>query len=110
MTQAQFLKKYKRVCEAGFKQLRKMYVPYDTGNLANDALRYVWEGTTFHMYVNEDIAPYMVFTNEPWLSEYWHGKKNPNEGWWGVACEWFFQYVSLHLKGKLTKRGEQENV
>lgn len=61
----------------------RMGAPYDTGNLRYNAiqvesLRYgVWR-----VFVNQDVAPYMPFTNEPWTSPKWNGAKNPNEGWW----------------------------
>ena len=34
-----------------------------------------------------DVAPYAVYTNEPWISDRWHGKKNPNEGWLDRSIE-----------------------
>lgn len=57
--------------------------PIDTGNLRYDGIRYEFvDATTFRIYVDEKIAPYMPYTNEPWISPKWNGKQNPNEGWW----------------------------
>ena len=57
--------------------------PYDTGNLRRDGIRYEFVDTnTFKIFVDEEKAPYMVFTNEKWISPKWNGKQNPNEKWW----------------------------
>lgn len=85
-----------------------MYVPNpktrpkaSTGNLAFNALQYSIVGDTVDVYIDEDIAPYCVFTDEPWVSPYWHGKKNPNEGWWGRFCAEFSRRLAQKLRGKL---------
>lgn len=59
---------------------RPFGIPYDTGNLC-------WNGVTMErrspltyvIYVDEDFAPYMPYTNEPWISR---KGRNPNQGWW----------------------------
>lgn len=96
--------------------VRDNIAPRDTGNLALNATKahtipsgedeVVWE-----IYVDEGggpgtpgadgIAPYMVYTNEPWISPKWHGKKNPNEGWWQEACEYIILYVTEVFDGEL---------
>lgn len=59
------------------------FAPKDTGNLAYNAIKFRWfNNNEFHIWVDEGIAPYMVYTNEPWISPKWKGKKNPNEKWW----------------------------
>lgn len=83
------------------KQLRKELVPYDTGNMALNALRYEITDDMIDIHVNEDIAPYMPYTNEPWISDKWHGKKNPNEGWWQRFAEEFAKRLATKLKGDL---------
>lgn len=61
----------------------KDHAPYDTGNLSRNAIKYEQVGyKKWKITVNQDIAPYMPYTNEKWLSPKWHGKQNPNEGWW----------------------------
>lgn len=57
--------------------------PIDTGNLRYNSIKYEFvDNKTFKIYVDEEIAPYMPYTNEPWISPKWNGKQNPNEGWW----------------------------
>lgn len=71
------------------ESMRANFVPnpatrYKTssGNMAFNALRYEIEGDELVIYIDEDIAPYVYYTNEPWLSPRWKGKANPNQGWW----------------------------
>lgn len=77
--------------------------PIDTGNLRFNALRIkqtfpdVWE-----IYVDSDkdtgIAPYMVYTNEPWTSPKWGGKQNPNEGWWDKVAKEVYNELKKLLR------------
>ena len=53
------------------------FCPVDSGNLANNAVKLVYGDGYFRIYVEEGIAPYMPYTNEPWISPKWHGRKNP---------------------------------
>lgn len=89
--------------------------PKDTGNLAYNAIKYKWENENeFVIYVDvgkipireykkeiKGIAPYMPYTNEPWISPRWNGNKNPNEGWWNDAIEFIIQYMAKRLGGEL---------
>lgn len=62
--------------------------PYRTGNLRHNAIKFrLISSNKVVIEVNETIAPYMVYTNEPWISPRWNGKTNPNEGWWNRAVE-----------------------
>lgn len=62
--------------------------PIRTGNLRfNSIKRKTFSENDVHIYVNQKIAPYMVYTNEPWISPRWHGKKNPNEGWFDATAQ-----------------------
>ena len=100
----ELIQKYKQACEKIFLEIREMRVPKKTGNMANNALQYRWEGEnglTFHMFMDEDIAPYTVYTNETWLAARWHGKQNPNENWWNFANEYFMRRLAEELKGEL---------
>lgn len=45
------------------------------------------------------IAPYVPYTNEPWISPKWNGKKNPNEGWWDRFVAEFTKRLANKLKG-----------
>lgn len=69
--------------------------------MASNALKYEIFNGVFHIYMDFDEAPYTPYTNEPWLSEKWHGKQNPNEGWWNEWCETFMQRLAVKLKGDL---------
>lgn len=92
---------FKAACELAVEEFRRL-APYDTGNLARNAIRI--EFTTpdeCHIYVDEVIAPYMPFTNEPWISPRWRGKQNPNEGWWQAACELITGIMQELLGGEL---------
>lgn len=59
--------------------------PIDTGNLRYNSTvtqQYTAFGHNVGIiYIEDEIAPYVYYTNEPWISPKWHGKKNPNEGW-----------------------------
>lgn len=61
-----------------------------TGNMAYNATRLkIYKPTTSgdkiihkaEIFIDEKIAPYVPYTNEPWISPRWLGHKNPNEGW-----------------------------
>lgn len=81
----------------------RFYAPYDTGNLSQNAIRFAWENEkTFIIYVDESIAPYMPYTNEPWISPKWGGKKNPNEKWWQETVQIIAEEMAAELKGVLT--------
>ncbi len=111
---------YRAACVEAFEIVRRSMTPRDTGNLADNALQYNWEGErslTFHMWVDQEIAPYMVYTNEPWVHKWitmgnfrpgetvrrFRTWDNPNEGWWNEACEFVMAFVSQKLKGKVKK-------
>lgn len=91
--------KFKNICMDCVKLLRGN-APKDTGNLAYNGVRYEWENAdTFVIYIDQEIAPYMPFTNEKWTSSRWKGKKNPNEGWFNNAVI----EIKNYLEGILTK-------
>lgn len=100
MTKTQFIS----VCLEAVTILR-MRSPIDTGNLRYNAIKYEWiDENTFKIYIDEKIAPYVFYTNEPWLSPKWKGKKNPNEYWIEKAVDFIANYVALRLKGELIKK------
>lgn len=75
--------------------------PKDTGNLANNAIRFEYKGNDAIIYVNQDIAYYMPYTNEPWISPKWNGKKNPNEAWWNKAVDEIVHKLAKKYKGRV---------
>ena len=87
-----------------FAELLRNIAPRDTGNLAFNAIKIEWHGEDeAEIYVDGDgddgIAPYMPFTNEPWVAERWNGKENPNEGWWQKAIEQIIQQLNAEFGG-----------
>lgn len=104
MTRTQIVAAAQRAVES----IRADWVPnpktrYKTskGNMAFNSLRDQEEGDTFVIYMDECIAPYVPYTNEPWLSPRWNGKKNPNEGWWRRFCDEFARRFTAELKGEI---------
>ncbi len=53
--------------------------------------------------VDAKIAPYVVYTNEPWLSPKWKGAQNPNEKWFERAVKIYAQSLAYALRGRLEK-------
>ena len=97
MTRTQF----ERIC-LDLVAIIQERAPRDTGNLATNGIQFVWENeNTFTIYVEESIAPYMPYTNEPWESPKWNGKKNPNEAWWQDAIQLCLEYFTNQLKGEI---------
>ena len=72
-----------------------------TGNTAFNAVQLEITQNEIVVYVNLAISPYMPYTNEPWLSSHWNGKKNPNEGWWQRFANELVSRVATKLKGKI---------
>lgn len=92
---------FKRICQRAVTELRGL-APYDTGNLAMNAIKMEMESPNVCLiYVDESIAPYMPFTNEPWVSPKWNGKKNPNEGWWQKAGDLVVEYIARQVEGEV---------
>lgn len=82
----------------------KKKAPKDTGNLAYNAIKFMWvNDNEFHIWVDEGIAPYMVYTNEPWVSPKWNGKKNPNEKWWDNITDIISRIIEKYCNVKEVK-------
>jgi hypothetical protein len=60
--------------------------PVDTGNLRQSVSLRFYEGASV-IWVDLAKAPYMPYTNEPWVSPFWNGKQNPNQYWFDDAVE-----------------------
>lgn len=92
---------FKRVCKEILKKIKEE-TPYDTGNLSINGIRAEFPSPDVcRIYVDETIAPYMPYTNEPWLSPYWEGKKNPNEGWWQGLMPTVCNMIAQALEGEV---------
>ena len=84
-------------------------VPVDTGNMAlNATMVERISPTEARIYVNSEIAPYVVYTNEPWISPHWKGKQNPNEKWFEKATEQVVNYIAGALGGAITIVGGEK--
>lgn len=82
----------------------KTLVPKHTGNMRYNATKIEnLGGGKWRLYVDENIAPYVPYTNEPWISPKWNGKQNPNEGWFERATHLVANYISSALQGSLKK-------
>lgn len=82
-------------------------VHVSTGNMANNATQLiVTDNESAKLIVDQKIAPYVPYTNEPWISPRWNGKKNPNEGWFDKAADMF----AYDLSAALEKRFGVKNV
>lgn len=101
---------FERIFLRAVNRLRKKYAPRRkgvllkhpnnvvTGNLKFNAIKYRWKNaTTFEIYVDEDVAPYMPYTNEKWISPRWNGTPNPNEKWWENACKEIIEYIQHEI-------------
>ncbi len=100
MTYSQFI----QVCY-GVVEIIKNASPIDTGNLRWNAIRFTLiDQNTFKISIDENIAPYTVYTNEPWISPKWNGAKNPNEAWWNNVIEnKIVNYLATVLNAKVVK-------
>jgi len=82
----------------------KSVVPIRTGNLRYNAVKLEDKGNgVWEISIDEKIAPYMPYTNEPWVSPKFNGKKNPNEHWFDDAAGLIAILISQELNGNLSK-------
>lgn len=114
---------FRKACESSFKRFQNKIVPNpktrgvtwyknpygnwqrgSTGNMAFNASKLDFRTTAIaEIYIDEKIAPYVPYTNEPWISPKWKGHKNPNEGWFERAAEQIAEMLAKKVKGQLTK-------
>ena len=84
--------------------------PKRTGNLAFNAIKVEDKGNgVWEIWVDGEppdigIAPYMPYTNEPWISPKWHGKKNPNEKWFDRVASEIVDLVATRLGGHVEEQ------
>lgn len=97
--------------------------PIKTGNLRYNAtnIESLGEGK-WRLYIDENIAPYMKYTEEPWeqktikmgnfkkggIIERMRTWKNPNQGWFQKASDRVAMYISTQLRGTLKR--EKNNI
>lgn len=76
--------------------------PKDTFNLALNAIRKVYENGLWYVVIGGELAPYAIYTNEPWISSRWNGKSNPNEGWIQNTIYEMTHVIELIFSGSYT--------
>ena len=101
-----------RECEL----MLRMSAPYKTGNLKYNAIKLeMLNDKTARLYVDEKVAPYMKYTNEPWeqklirMGNFKPGEtvvrlrtwRNPNELWFDRAVQEIAEHIAKKLKGEL---------
>ena len=79
------------------EQMLRDAAPCKTGNLRYNAIKMEIIGNVCRLYVDEEIAPDMKYTNEPWTN----GKKNPNEGWFDKVAEKIMRHVAERMGGEI---------
>lgn len=80
---------------------QQTFVPYDTGNLKFNAIKGMWVGENqYRIYIDESVAPYVFFTNEPWVSR---ASGNPNEGWIDKAFYYIANYIAQRTGGTIQR-------
>lgn len=80
------------------ESILRMRAPYKTGNLRYNAIKLeMTDNNTARLYVDENIAPYMKYTNEPWKPP----RTNPNEGWFDRAVQEIAEHIAARTKGEL---------
>lgn len=113
---------FRELCEEVFERVfrnavpnpKTRYVPFyvnaygnvqrgSTGNMAWNASKLRHNTKSSVIYVDERIAPYLPYTDLPWLSPIWKGHKNPNEGWFERAADSVAQWAAKELQGELKK-------
>ena len=78
-------------------------IPYRTGNLRFNAFQLKRTGVnSWQILIKHSVAPYDIYVNGKWVSPKWHGKENPNEGFWQEVCDFIINYIHVKLGGELT--------
>lgn len=77
--------------------------PKATGNLSENALKLESTPQGWVIWVDPKIAPYMVYTEEPWVNR---KGKNPNEGWFERVAEKVAKNLATFLNGKVEAKSD----
>lgn len=92
---------FRVICNDVGHTVRK-YSPVRTGNLRQAVTLQYLENAAV-IYVNLDKAPYMPYTNEPWVSPKWRGKQNPNQYWFDNAVDHIIEEIAGRYGGKIER-------
>lgn len=94
-----------KVAAEFLKSCLQAYAPYDTGNLALNSIRIMYDSNgEIFVAVGGEIAPYAVYTNERWTAQRWNGNTNPNEGWIENAIEEALPLIKQYLTKELSQK------
>lgn len=75
-----------------------------TGNMQQNATKIrFFRGFNCKLYIDDNIAPYVPYTNEKWVSPKWRGHKNPNEGWFDRAAYAIAKNIARDWDGELVE-------
>lgn len=85
-----------QIVAAKAKLIVMQAAPVRTGNLMN-SIKIIYTSTGFTVYVDTTIAPYMEYTEGVWSAARWHGRANPNEGWFKEAARQVANMVAATL-------------
>lgn len=119
---------FRKVCIAAFQPYKNEIVPNpktrgkkwyinaygnwqrgSTGNMAFNATKMEFpDPNTCIIYIDERIAPYVPYTNEPWISPKWKGHKNPNEHWFDKSAQWLAEQLAKRVGGTLIITGGKQ--
>lgn len=85
--------------------------PVDSGNLRDNAISVKYmDPKIAQISVDLNIAPYMPYTNEPWVSSFWRGKQNPNLYWFDFAFLQVLRYLERSVGGRSTQMEAKATV
>lgn len=94
-----FEEKLRQVAEV-LRNALVVNAPKDTWNLALNAIRIVQDYGKIYIVIGGEIAPYAVYTNEPWINR---KGQNPNEGWIQRTIQENLNVLKAIIGDKLTK-------
>ena len=86
----------------------QLRAPKDTWNLALNGIKKAYdEFGSPQIVIGGELAPYAVYTNEPWISPKWNGKTNPNEAWIHRAIQDAVPILANIMSGVMTQEEYQ---
>jgi len=81
----------------------QLRAPKETWNLALNGIKKAYdEFGNPQIVIGGELAPYAVYTNEPWISPKWNGAVNPNQGWIQSACQDAVPVLTVIMSGVMT--------
>lgn len=101
--------KFGQIVTFAFRMLQSR-APIDTGNLRFNAMRLTFDSEGATIAIDQRIAPYMPYTNEPWVSPKWHGRQNPNQYWFDRAFEDLLHVMEWYTGGTAFRADAQSYV